>query len=48
MLDSTQRFNQLMEAMHKLHLENNDLQELLQKLQGGMPMDLRKQKQALL
>jgi hypothetical protein len=38
------RFNQLIEAMHQLQLENNNLREPLQKLQGGMPMELEGKK----
>jgi hypothetical protein len=44
MSDSAERFDQLMEAMHQLQLESNDLRESPRKLQGGMPMELEKEK----
>ena len=40
MSDLTERLNQLMEAMHQLQLENDNLRELLRKLQVGTPMEL--------
>ena len=41
MSDLTERLNQLMEAMHQLQLENDNLRELLRKLQVGTPMELK-------
>ena len=40
MSDLTERINQLMEAMPQLQLENDNLQDLLWKLQVGKPMEL--------
>ena len=40
MSDLTERINHLMEAMHQLQLENDNLRESLRKLQVGTPMEL--------
>ena len=40
MSDLTERINQLMEAMHQLQLENDNLRESLRKLQVGTPMEV--------
>ena len=40
MSDLTERINQLMEAMHHLQLENDNLRESLRKLQVGTPMEV--------
>ena len=40
MSDLTERLNQLMEAMHQLQLENENLRESLWKLEVGTPMEL--------
>ena len=42
--DLTKRINQLMEAMHQLQLENDNLHESLRKLQVGTPMELEEKK----
>jgi hypothetical protein len=41
---SIERFNHLMEAMHQFQLGNNDPRESLQKLQGGIAMELEEEK----
>jgi hypothetical protein len=48
MFNSTERCNQLIEAMHELQIENNDRRESLRNLQGGMPMELEEEKLTLL
>ena len=40
MSDSTESINQLLEAMHQLQLENENLRESLHKLQARTPMEL--------
>ena len=40
MSDLIERINKLMEAMHQLQLENDNVRESLQKLQVGTPMEL--------
>ena len=40
MLDLTERINHFIEAIHQLQLENDNLQESLQKLQVGTLMEL--------
>jgi regulator of replication initiation timing len=44
MSDLAKRFNWLIEAMHQLQLENNNLRESLWKLQVEMLMELKEEK----
>ena len=44
MPNSTERINQLLEAMQQLQLENENIWESLQKLQVGTPMELEDEK----
>ena len=40
MSDSTESINELLEAMHQLQLENQNLRESIQKFQARTPMEL--------
>ena len=48
MSDLTERINQLMEVMHQLQLENDNIQESLRKLQVGTSMELEEKTTLLL
>ena len=43
MSNSTESINKLLEAMHQLQLENQNIRECIQKLQARTPMELEKE-----